>query len=124
MKIIYLLLYVFCCLATPVWSQHPPSISGRWREPSKGTIIAISPSAEGKQSGTVVYSVNAKHIGLELFKNAFYDQREQVWKGTLVVPGDLMEISARLTVLNAQTLKVTLRKYIFTKTFTLYAHHF
>ncbi len=116
--------YLLCFFAAPLWAQRPPSISGHWREPSKGTVIAISPSASGKCSGLVVYSKNAKHIGHALFQNAWYDQREQVWKGTLVRPDDGLEISARLNILNASTMKVTLRKYIFTKTFMLSAYNF
>lgn len=111
MSIIALLLIAAQAAAQPT---HAQSIDGRWTNPDKSVIIQIAPCGD-RRCGTVEWASeeakadarkNAPNlVGTQLLTN-LAPASASLWKGRIFVPDRNIRASAKITVMNADQIKV------------------
>ena len=100
-----------------ILSQSPEDsrLAGRWKDAELKLVSEFTRAPDGKWSAVVISSPRASEVGKRTFENVVWEEKTQVFKGTLIKPvgGQKVDVTLSLDSENAMTGKASI--FIFKK---------
>lgn len=116
----YLFTDILLLLCLNVNAQKADDIVGRWQNmDDRNFQIEITCSSEGKYIGRVVNNLNPAVAGREVLKRCIYDKEKKMYIGRLLPANFSSELVAEIKMLSFGELKITIHKFVLTKTICL-----
>lgn len=118
-NLVFTLLLVGLCLGSNAQTEN--AIIGKWEgADGKDFMVEIYLAKDHYFYGKVASAAKATPNSGKIILNKFiYSPSEKAYAGTMSPPDSNTEISAKIVFVNADKLKITARKFVFTKTMYL-----
>ncbi len=98
--------------------QEASKIKGVWlAKENDNALIELFQEDDGKWIGKIITSDARESIGKKIFINGVYNHEDNMWEGILIKPDNGLEVSATISLVTDQKIKIVGQKYFLTKTF-------
>jgi hypothetical protein len=108
-------------LSLNAFSQSQKDVIGEWQSTESDLFqVEIFLAKNGNYYGKVIKDVKSpSNIGKLVLNNFSYQSSDNTYTGFLIPPGSDISANAIIAFESKDKLKITMRKFIFTKTLTL-----